>query len=494
MGRAKYNCIPRCYVAVPTIDSASPIPAAGASYTGRQQAGSHLCYAPSLGAPHYPRTAYSVSRIPAYIAEAAVVHAVAWSLQALADGTVVVRPLGAGVSAVYPVGAGFDRAVLAATKHYTGLHVASALPGQADDGALHGLVCTVRGGGTAVSGFSQYNSALSVACDGAEQVAYPTGFTVIAPVGACGSGTTRNALPGIPTTHFPGPVAGGYITLPAGAVDTGTNAALTLARTIPVPLRLRLHEVCFQAATAPTGNTVRLKNETTGLWLTPETALAGSGMQAVVVSAASLTNRTISRGDVLGLYFKAASTQYTSLMAVLTGHTLGHCVDNPALDAYTYTSGLSPYGGGVKLRQTFSGPVVGGFAVLPMGYADVAISQTDQECGRTIAPFKCRPVGVAFQTGTTATTSTSFRFYNETKGEWLNDAVTGGAVSTTNPYSYADIAETTAGKVYYSTRVIDKGDVISMRTTTGGVTAVTRAGGYLVAHVLDFVAASRLLD
>jgi len=386
------------------------------------------------------------------------------------------------LTAAYPIPAG-------AQTHLSGL-IEGSWRASADAGA--GTAPAVLGATNRLGGAVRGNNLFVDSTDATHVVTRPALGVIYSSTQFADPLSLTTVLPvDRPMTYLPGCAKGFYITVPLGDANLASGQTDATVRRITCPIKIKLHEVCFSSAVSGASNTVQIVNITQGVNITGEIALTGATASTVAVGAASLTNRTINKGDIIELQATTVGTGFTALAAMLTGHTLDHFhVSSPHLDTICSVpqttepaSVFRNQSGSWIGRTNFSGPVRGGPAIfqLPVQFT-IGTGLTDFAVSRVIAPFDCAAFGYQLSYRASAT-GNSFRFYNITKAADIVAAVS--AVSGTQ----ANVSAVTAGSV-----AITKGDVVELRVTTGGTAGFAAIGGSLTVHVRGHVNTNPALD
>lgn len=305
-------------------------------------------------------------------------------------------------------------------------------------------------------------------------------------------GVTTPLPPDRPGTFFPGAVKGFYITVPIGDANLASGQTAATVRRITCPMKIKLHEVCFSSSVSAAGNSCKLTNITTGLDITGATAMVSATAASAAVTAGSLTNRTINKGDIIELQGTTAGTGFTALAAMLTGHVLDHFhITEPHFDTVPTTEVLSAsdpayrnQSGAWVGRTNFSGPCRGGSAFFQLPVAAATTSQTDFAISRIVAPVDCFTFGaiVAYRA---SAAGNSYAIRNITKALDIlasTAAVNVGTVSVTTAYTAL------------TNNSISKGDIIELRVTTDVTAGFAAIGGALITHVRGHVNTNPALD
>ena len=319
---------------------------------------------------------------------------------------------------------------------------------------------------------------------------------VITPVMYAGGGT-EYPYPDIHHTYYPGCVKGFYLTVPMGDANLASGQTDATIRVITVPITMKLHEICFSAATSAVGNSLKIKNLTTGQNITGPTGLTSTTASAVRVLSTSMfqARRILTKGDVIAITGITGGTGMTRVAAMLTGHTLDHFnVASPHLDtgdisavaqtvdpASIFRNQSSAWIG----RTNFSGPCKGGVAFfqLPVN-AGIGTSQANFPVSRVIAPFDCTLFyGNATYRGSGASNTLA-----------IHNVTTDLALTADTASVNTGIISTNWGRGEVQNVAISKGDTIELRADTAGTAGFAYVGGFIAVHVTGHVNANPVYD
>ena len=312
-----------------------------------------------------------------------------------------------------------------------------------------------------------------------------------------------------PTIHYPGTVSGYYATFPIPYTDVAAGvASLQPVRKITALCAMRLHEFCYQHSGSGAGNQLRISNETKGTVImntvsTGAIVTAGGFADAAVVNAATLVDRDVRKGDVIVVECLTGATGFTSVGGFFTCHTTGHVTTFPSqesanLGEIDHTAADSAWSAFIKqskgTRSSVSGPATGSILCIPFcdRTASVGTGLTDQIVGKAILPCAGRllPGGVVVVKAAGASTTTSYRIYDQTAGAAVYAATT---VAGAGP-SFFRQGTANLSTAWPLKSLVTKGTELRLLLTTDAVQATTFIGGYIFMHCLDHVNSSPYFD
>jgi len=282
---------------------------------------------------------------------------------------------------------------------------------------------------------------------------------------------TAGVDPPFRITRHAGCASGYYATIPVFEADLGISETNTVVRKITQPINFRLQAVIFYAAASAAGNSARLVIGSTVV--ASSGAMTSTAPSAILVSAANLGLRNLTKDMVVELQATTAGTAgFTSLGAVLVGHTTGHFNSLPINDLTLVTSGsetINDHSGSGRTnaaRTNLSGPATGSLVPYPFTVNACASGQTALAMSQIIVPHDGYVVGVQYSVRGSAAGNTSI-VHNVTKDLQIDSAST--TTTTTTSRTYESLTN----------HAVSRNDVIELRATTGG-TGITAIGGNLL--------------
>jgi hypothetical protein len=286
-------------------------------------------------------------------------------------------------------------------------------------------------------------------------------------------------------THFPGPVAGGYVEIPFIANNAASGLGTwTTVRQVVAPFAMRAQYLELTSQVSGASNEVRIYNITKSVAIASDTSVVGATRDFALKAASDLSNRNISKGDVLALQVKTSGTGYTYVAAKLLAHTRGHFSPHARHDTVAAGAPLTvPVSAYRTIRSTMSGPVAGGMCWLYIPPGNAAADTAWDDVSQITVPFNCELLCVrAF--GVTQDALSEVRVYNTTQ----TGTYDGLAVSTGGNNAYVTRTQSDmSGNGTLATMNIAKGDVITLQHNTTGQGVSTQASAAILVRVTGHV-------
>jgi hypothetical protein len=247
-----------------------------------------------------------------------------------------------------------------------------------------------------------------------------------------------------------------------------------------MPFAGRIQGLVFCSGSSAAGNALEIYNSTTSTIIHDQSVVAAGVASARVTpdsfsGGASGASRNFSKGDVLQIRATTAGTGMTNTQVLLVVNSTDHFNDDPRRDWFTKAALDHPATTGFtnrRYRTTLSGPVSGGYAMIPFTKATLGAGETATPVASIIAPFDMTLEYANVYTGA-ITGTPDFDFYNNTQSALLFAA----QASTASDWTMWNYDDT------WTTPQVSRGDEIQLRGTTAGGEAQADLTGFLIGRV-----------